>query len=484
MIKNYYISNDKSSAQLLPGNFKSWLNSKNELCAEITPISKIFNHFTVYMQDKCERYINITNKYKVEFYFKYFQITQYRRVPFTIYINFNYIQYKNQSGFNYIREDTEFYELREFLENIKDFYLNFLTNFIDLFEDKYDRLKDSKNIFFKDQYDRNVINIFKRHLLYEYMNSREFKYTNISVTCDFHFENPMYKNMYFSVIQLLQKDQYKNMRIDDETVFMAPFNHSLQIPNKNLPKIRFYDKQKDTIFRYYRKKRGISKGFDNSSIEDLSMTERFDLLNVYSQESKELEIDFIDALGFLRNCLRFELEFPKSSLKKIFGNTNIYSLTIDNHQIIFDYLIDLLDSQYTSFTETKFYDQVTKEKEIIVYDKIYFDEIGCTGDVTEKFNFICKHSSFLNRVRNLRCYPHNKKDCESGLSQNALYSKIKRFKKQGVLRGHGQNISLNQPYLALLGIYNHYYVYNLIRKRGAGKTATARAPPVAVASLP
>ncbi len=468
LAKQIYISNDKSSVQLLPRNYKHWFRGLTEFQSNQVAFSKLLYHFSKYMETVADKVIHLTHKYKSEFYFPYYQITQTRRIPFSVYINFNYIEFKNRSGFNYIKHRSDFEDLQLFIEEIINNYLESFESFLYYLDEKWNDLKDSKGFLLSKEYDRKLIDLLRKDLFLEYRKSKEVAFVNISVTCDIHFGDSYSKNLFFDVVKNLKNEDYKVMVIEDETVFFYPFNKNLQIINRNIPKIRFYDKQKDTVFRYYKKRKAGNHYFLLKSYDDVTALERFEAIDVYSQESELLDQDFGEALSFLNNVIRFELEFPKKSIKAIFKENNIYKIKLNNDKVISDYLNTLLDMQTTSFKDTIFYDQVTKEKVVINYHKIAFDELGSTGDVTEKFNFVVKNAEFLNRITFTHSIINGKSkvDPYSKMSQNTIYSRVKRLRQDGVVRGHGKNIVLIQPYQALLSIYNHYYVYNYIGKLG------------------
>jgi hypothetical protein len=452
MIQKVLYSNDKSSVQILPNNFKDFFT--NQLLQEnLLVFSKFLNHFAHFMEGKADRVINMTHKYKTEYYFPYYVVVQNRRIQFNpklkvnfgIYINFNYIEYKNKSGFNYIKYDTEFDELENFVKDIKEEYLSLMEEFIVELAEKFEDM-------YKNEYSPEYVNLFYKQLFKEYQTSNNIALINLSVTADIHFEDKVSKYIFFDMVKNLRKENYKLMTVENETIFFYPFNRNLQILNKNVPKIRFYDKQKDTIFRYFKKKKDSNSSFLMKSYDDVSMLERFQIVDLVSQDSKKLETDFIEAYTDLNNTIRFEIEYGKKAVKECFKTNLLHDIKINNKQFTDKFLFDFLDMNSTEFKVTHFYDMVTKEKDVEKV-KVNFNELDYSGKLTDYYNFILKYHKVLNTI-------------ESGnyRQDNSVRSHLKRMRKQGVFRGNGADVVLLQPYKNLLGIYNLNHFYNLLRE--------------------
>jgi len=459
MIQKLLFSNDKSTVQLLPRNYKKWFKDIDFQANELSFMKFLYN-FSDFMKNHADRVIKLTHKYKAEFYFKFFVVTQSVRKPFTIYIAFNYIEYLNKSGFNYIIKSSDYNDLKPFIQDIIENYIEYLEDFCKILKDKYE---DNNNLN-----DRKLVSLMEKVLITEYKKSREVALVQLSVTCDIHFKDNYNKSLFFDVIKNLRKEHYKVMIVEDETVFFYPFNKNLQIIDKNIPKIRFYDKQKDTIYRYYKKKKQDKHFFLLKEFDDVTFTERFEAVDILSQESKKLEGDFIKALTSLNDTIRFELEFNKKAVKVKFKKTDFFKLNLDNEQIIFDYLKDIMDMKTTSFKDTVFHDLVTGFKEVATFNKSKINVFEVSGDITDRFNFIIKEAGFLNRITfftPLKNGLSSLSDPYTGMSQNAISSKIKRLRHQGIVKGFGKGVILNQPYRSLLEVYNYYHVYNCITRR-------------------
>jgi len=424
-------------------NFLSWYKDR-DLQSYDTSFSKIFHQFSQFMENKAEKVINMTHKYKSEYYFKFFMITQTRRIPFTIYINFNYIEYLNQCGFNYIIYLSEYEDLKPFVRDIIDEYMTLLDEFLSLFKDKWDDMD-----VFNTKYDRKLIKYFNELIIQEYKDTNQIALSQLSVTCDIHFNDSASKSIFFNAMSNIKKEHYKVMTVDDETIFFYPFNRNLQKLKKTIPKIRFYDKQKDTIFRYHKKRHAGQHYFLLKNYDDVSQMERFEAIDIYSQDSKKLEKEFIEAFSFLHNTLRFELEWNKHAIKEEFGSRDFFTLDIDNQAIMERYLAFLIDMETVSYKDLIYHDSVTNYKKIIHYVRAKVSPLETTGDLTERFNFVVKNAHFLNRMA-------------FETSNNSVYSKVKRLRKKGVLSGYGKNVHLNEPYRSLLDLYNHYFVTDYI----------------------
>jgi len=384
-------------------------------------------------------------------------VTQMRKIPFGIYINFNYIEYLNQTGFNYIIHNSDYSDLKPFVRDIIDEYIKLLDEFLTLLKDKYE-----------DKNERNYIEYFDKLLIREYKLSKEVALVNLSLTCDVHFSTPSEYDIFFDRVASLRKEDYKLNIWETETVLFVPWNRSLQIKPKNIPKIRFYDKQKDTCFRYYKKKKLGNHYFLLKSYDDVNLMERFEAIDIYSQEAKTLEQDFTKAYSSLDNTLRIEVEYNRKSIKQRFGHCDFFKLKIDNEADILDTVRNLFDMETVSFKDTIYHDQVTGFKEVVDHKKAQIDIMDCSGDLTEKFNFVIKNSEFLNSIR----HP------SSDTSQSSVWSKLNRLRRKGVVTGRGKNTVLNDPYFDLLKIYNRittsdswYYNHFLKTKNKNGGSA-------------
>jgi len=448
MIQKLLYSNDKSTVQVMPENYKEWFSENCPYLDNASAYSHLFYFFSKYMKSKANKVINRTHKYSVEFYFPYFMIRQLRRTNpnpvFNFYIHFNYIQYLNKSGFNYIKYNSEFEELKPFVQDIIEFYLFHLKEFVGVLYDKWYELTDSKGNYISDKYNISIINLFKEHIIDNLNNSKEVAISNLSVTLDIHFDSVTSKKIFFNTIKNLRQEHYKMFIVEDETIFLYPFNRIYQIDDKNYPKIRFYDKQKDLFHRF--KKKLKEKGYLYIG-EDEDSKAIFELIDKIShrRDKRLLEKDFIEGYQFLDNVLRFEVDFNKKSLDNSFGSRKLSEFRLNNYDFLIDYLNKLLNQETTSFSES-YYDWKDMEYKRRDFKDVIINQLGCSGDVTDKLNFVMKHAEFLNN-------PFNK-------SGDARYSKVRRFKEMGVFTGRGKNLVINQPYRSLLDIYNHYYCFD------------------------
>ena len=457
MIQKLLYSNDKSTVQVMPKNYKDWFSFGCPYWEHSYAFSRFFFLFGKYMEGKASRVINSTHKYSVEFYFPYFMIRQLRRANsfvrngkecrsavFNFYIHFNYIQYLNKSGFNYIKYSSEFEELKPFVQDIIELYLSHLSDFVQQLHDKWDELTDSKGNYLKDKYGLGVVYLFERYVIDQFRDNSNVAISDLSVTLDIHFKDVVSKKIFFNAIKNLKQEHYKMFIVEDETVFLNPYNRIYEIKDKNYPKIRFYDKQKDLFYRYKQKLKG--EGY-LIGIEDKNLKRIFTMIDKFShsENKKNLEQDFIEGYVFLNNVIRFEVDFGKKSLDVAFGNRNFNNFVLDNYTFLLDYLRKIMVQDTTTFVE-KYYDWKDMKYKQINFKDVTINSLDSSGDLTDKFNFVIKHAEFLNN-------PFSK-------SGNARYSKIRRFKKQGVFKGRGKNLMLNEPYRSLLDVFNHYHCFD------------------------
>jgi len=464
MIKYRLIGNDKSGIKILPKNYKKWFSNSiydGDLYQMYEDgFSKIFFLFGKYMQDRFgkERVKHFSTKYKFEFYFPYFMVAQWRRKPFSIVINFNYLQYMNKSFFNHISKSHDFEDLKDFVKNMIDEYFFYIDTFLTILEDKWEEKMKG--------YDKKYLNIFRKLVLDELKSLEVVTLDNLSVTMDIHFDNPYIKNMFFNVVKNIEKDHYKTMTVSDETIFFYPYNRNLQIIDKSIPKLRFYDKQKDTVYKYYKKKEGIKKVSVSDYSSESDKFRVFEEIDAYSQKKATLEHDFNESIGFLNNTIRFEVDFGKKSFKQKFGKVNFFDFHLDNEAIIKEYLSELLDMQSSDLVEVIFYDQVTKEKKLARIKNI--NKFEASGDILNYYNLVIKHSELLNLINfKMIEYKDGKyNDTYFNRHPNTINSQIMELRRDGILRGKGKNIVLNQPYGSLLDVFNHFYIYNLLTSKG------------------
>lgn len=445
MIQKVLYSNDKSTIRLIHNDIKKLWKPDIE-CNELF-FTKLLYKFADYMKNHADKVIKATHKYKAEFYFKFYVITQSVRKPFTIYVGFNYIEYLNKSGFNYIIKSSELNDLKPFIQRILEEYLEYMEEFCEILKEKYEI---NNNLS-----DRKIVSLFERYILSEYKKSRELAYVQLSVTCDIHFKDSVNKGLFFNVIKNIKKEWYKVMVIENETVFFYPFNRNTQSIKRDIPKIRFYDKRADTKYRYFkRKKEGKKYYFLLKEFDDVTFSERFEYIDILSQEGKrfkeKLESEFYKALEDLKYVIRFELEFNQKALEKRFKTASFYDLQLSNKDIISNYLQEILDMETTEFKETVFHDLLTGKKEVIECKNVKVDTFSCSGDLLECFNQVIKYAQPLLNTT-LKDY--------TPLSTNSMYSRLKRLRYKGMIKGYGSNIRVNQPYASLLDIYTHYLVY-------------------------
>jgi len=494
MIQKLLISNDKSIVKLLPQNSEKWFSGAYDNIIRRNQFTFILNKFCDYMEDKVKKVSVISPKYKANFFYPYHVVTHMFQPPFSIVVVFNYIEYLNKCGFNYIIKSSTYEDLKPFVKDILDEYLDHLEEFCIVLKDKIEN-KDPEMLKAKLSHGDRLS--FIKHLFTEYIISKRTVLVNLSVTADFHFEDAYSKNLFFNTVKDLVPVGYKPMTVYDETVFFYPSNFNIRKPvklkvkdvnskkskkknvffNDSLPKIRFYDKQKDAIYRYYLKLYKGNHFFFLKSYDDITNTEKFEAIDIYSQDRDTLEWDFINALTSLDNTIRFEIEFSQAAAKKKFKSVDFFKLKLDNTQLIREYLVDLLDMESTFLKENIFRDCIRpKTKKTSSYLDIYtyFKKVNInlfslSGDIRDKFEFVVKEAEFLNRLTSsVRLHSKHLNVCSAafdpntGLSQNAIYSKIKRLRGQGVVRGKGKNIILNQPYKSLLHIYNYYHVHTLL----------------------
>jgi hypothetical protein len=476
MIKDRFYSNDKSTVQVLPKNYKNWFyKDKEAFQANKISFGRLMYIFSKFMETKTMEVKHFLPKYKDEYYFKFFMISQQRKPPFGFWINFNYIQYLNNSGFNYIKESSEFLDLVPFIESIIEEYLGLMQEFIQEVRVNWDEIKDSEGNLISEQLFREDINLFEEYVFKSLLYSKEISLAELSITGDIHFSNSSAKNTFFDIISSVLKDNYKRHIVENETVYFNPFNKTLQKIDRNIPKIRFYDKQKDVIFNYFKKKDKLRKQITKTKKEidyfkeepdDTKPFERFETVTILSHDEENLETEFIDAYTFLQNTFRFEVDFfSKPSIRAKFGTTNIFKIKIekmDNLALLQEYLDYVLDVQTTSFKERYFYDMVTKEEKHHNYNKVKIDVLEDSGGLTEKFNIVIKDAEFLNDLNSE--VQVNKRNVSSDRSLNSIYSKKRRLRQEGIIKGFGKKCVLNEPYKSLLMLYNIFQNYNLLTK--------------------
>jgi len=504
MIKDIKYSNDKSSIQILPKNYGCWFGKEEfrkylgklsfkEFQDNEFPFRTIMYMFADYLKSNggADKVLKMTHKYKIEIYNKFYMISHSLRRPFGFYVNFNYIEYKNNSGFNYIIHCSEYDDLKPFVKDIILDYMDKLDQFLTLLKEEWSVIKDKKDL----KYDIMVIKCIEKFLIKHYKINPLIALVSLSVTCDIHFKDHISKNVFFNNLKKIQQEKYKIMIIDNETVFLYPYNRNLQSYNKYIPKIRFYDKQKDTMFRYYlhKKKEGLSLMIKD--YEDFSVMERFSAIDIVSQEKLTLDKDYIKAMKDLENTIRFEVDFPKHSIKKALGSNLFFDLNINNRKLLLDYLNNTLDFESTAFNVTVFHDLVTNEKEVVKYKNIKVSPLGCSGDLSSKYNFILKNYDFLNKILS-NIYVSEKKVIKTGefikgsndqitkeitiknnlscdMTSNAVSSKLKRFRHRGVVRGNGRSVIILEPYRTLLDLHNYYFINEHMSKCVTSETRHA-----------
>ena len=177
------------------------------------------------------------------------------------------------------------------------------------------------------------------------------------------------------------------------------------------------------------------------------------------KRKQELDEEFCEGYGLLEDVLRFEVDLGKKSIKNTFGSRSFFNLNLNNYDFLIDYLNKILIQDITSFSENYFdwKEMVYKRRDL---KDVVINPLSTTGHLTDKFNFVIKHSDFLNN-------PFSK-------TGDALYSKIRRFKEKGVFNGRGKDLFLNQPYRSLLDIYNHYVVFDEWNTKIKSKQKTTR----------
>jgi hypothetical protein len=461
-------SNDKSSVKLFPANHKAWFYDSN-LITYSSKISHIFSAFFKFVEKKAKTVRIITKRDKksgnyfhtAEIVFPYFSISQRQEKPFGIYVHFNYIEYKNKAGFNYIKESTEYNQLKDFVTEIVYEYICYLEEFVEFLNKD---METTKYVF-----GRNDVLAFVALVINEYKKTKNIGLNQLSVTCDIHFVDTLSKAVFFNVISRIRKESYKTMIVDDETVFFYPYNHNIEQYDKSLPKVRFYDKQKDTLYRYFLKKKKGDHILLTSSVDEFSMLERFECIDIASQELKDLNSECAKAMNLTKDTLRFELEYSKKAVKRAFLTSNFYDININNMSYVNSYLVSFLDNETTSYKELLFHDTVSKEKQIAnVSAKI--NAFSESGQISEYFNFVIKEHEFLNRISHGNVSgdevtAESIMQNENSATKVAIYHKISRFRKKGILHGRGKNVCLNEPYRSLLDIFNLYHYYNLLKEK-------------------
>ena len=480
MIKRY--SNDKSSVRVMASNY-SFLCNKNT--AEKIYIDKPFSEYLHHFSKWCEEAKGITvrrftYKRKFELDFPYFSASIIRKAPFSIIISFNYIQYLNESGFNYIQYCSEFDDLKPFVTSCINHVISLLTEFYSDFCSKYDQVTDFNGILLKDKFVRKSLTYFNKHYISVLRKERVVDLCAFSVTLDIKFNNPEEKSIFFNSISTFSQPYYKGYRIDDETLYFFPYNKTLESAIKDLPVVRFYDKQKNLLYEYfkqrkifYRKDKALKKlrnhQFSHIPVENDFMTfiendtqlEVFEAVTIAShkQDYAKFEADFVKSYNFLDNVLRFEIDFKSiRAIRFMFKTSSFYDLHVDNETLINDYLYSFINQENVSYTEILFKDQLkqfdTEKFKYINHLTNICEDITDMSLLRHYMSVTIKNQKLFNSILSYRSMPTHALNC----SKTAFSMRISRLRQKGVVSGRGSNISLNQPYSHLLSLLNLYTI--------------------------